>query len=133
MAPKQGFEDLWEEALDKYIESTGRTLPEQALLGQLKSPEDLEKQLEIDRDRFTSFRAKHGKLTERLKKARCFQVSPLVPFDSLLSRLLRRFLVPLSSLYKLPMEYQRRMIGSTNFSISSVTSQSAWTSTARKV
>ena len=69
MATKQDFEDLWEEALDKYIESTGRTLPEQALLGQLKSPEDLEKQLEMDCDRFTSFRAKHGKLTRRLKKA----------------------------------------------------------------
>ena len=69
MAAKQEFEDLWDEALDKYIESTSRTDREQALLRKLKDPEDLEKELERDRDRFTSFRAKHGKLTGRLKKA----------------------------------------------------------------
>jgi hypothetical protein len=69
MSTKQGFDDLWEEARDKYIESTGRTLSEQALLGQLKSPDDLEKQLETERNKFASFRAKHSKLTRRLKKA----------------------------------------------------------------
>ena len=69
MSTKQGFDDLWEEALDKYIESTGRTPSEQAVLGQLKSPDDLEKQLETEHNKFASFRAKHGKLTGRLKKA----------------------------------------------------------------
>jgi hypothetical protein len=69
MSTKQDFDDLWEEARDKYIESTGRTLSEQDLLEQLKSPDDLEKQLEAERNKFASFRAKHGKLTGRLKKA----------------------------------------------------------------
>jgi hypothetical protein len=69
MSTKQGFDDLWEEALDKYIESTSRTPSEQALLGQLKSPDDLEKQLQTERNKFDNFRAKHGKLTGRLKKA----------------------------------------------------------------
>jgi hypothetical protein len=68
MAPHQDFEELWEEAVEKYIDSTGRTPVEQTLLGQLKSPQDLEKHLEGDRDKFDGFRAKHGKLTGRLKR-----------------------------------------------------------------
>ena len=81
MASKQGFEDMWEEAVEKYIESTGRTLPEQALLGQLKCPEDLEKQLEMDHDRFNDFRTKRGKLSGRLKKA----VKPFAVLSSVAS------------------------------------------------
>src|SRR6266568_9093981 len=69
MATRQDFEDLWKETMDKYIESTSRTLSEQAMLEQLKSPEDLEKKLKIDHDKFTGFRARHSKLTGRLKKA----------------------------------------------------------------
>jgi hypothetical protein len=84
MATKQDFKDLWEEALDKYIESTSQTLPKQALLRQLKSPEDLEKQLEMDHDRFTSFRAKHSKLTRRLKKSiKPFTVLSSVAFSAI--------------------------------------------------
>jgi hypothetical protein len=68
MSNTQAFDELWAKALDKYIETTSRTESEQALLKQLKTPDDLEKQLETDRDKFSSFRAKQGKLTGRLKK-----------------------------------------------------------------
>ncbi|KAH0563336.1 hypothetical protein GP486_002098 [Trichoglossum hirsutum] len=69
MTRKQDFTALWEEALGKYIESTSRTLPEQDLLMRLESPEALEEQLETDHNKFTAFRGRHGKITERLKKA----------------------------------------------------------------
>jgi fungal STAND N-terminal Goodbye domain len=69
MATGQDFKDLWEEAVENYIDSTSRTDSEQALFGQLKNTQDLEKRLEADQDKFDSFRAKHGKLTGRLKKA----------------------------------------------------------------
>ena len=81
MAVNQEFIDLWESAIDKYIESTNRTPSEQTVLNQLKSPEDLEKQLEIDRSKFSSFRGKHGKLTRRLKIA----VKPFVVLSNVAS------------------------------------------------
>jgi hypothetical protein len=56
----EAFDDLWEEALEKYFESTDRTDSEKALLKKLKSPEDLEIQLETDHTKFSSFRVKHG-------------------------------------------------------------------------
>jgi len=81
MAVNQEFIDLWESAIDKYIESTNRTPYEQTVLKQLKSPEDLEKRLEKDQNKFSSFRAKHSKLTSRLKTA----VKPLVALSNVAS------------------------------------------------
>ncbi|KAF5857293.1 hypothetical protein ETB97_005977 [Aspergillus alliaceus] len=67
MATQDDFDDLWAKAVDKYIESTGRTVLEQTLLMRLKSLEELQKRLEQDRDKFTGFRAKYAKFTERAK------------------------------------------------------------------
>lgn len=81
MSSTQVFDDLWQQALDKYIDSTGRTEREQALLKQLKTPDDLETELAKERDRFETFRAKHGRLTGRLKKA----VRPLTVLSGIAS------------------------------------------------
>jgi hypothetical protein len=78
----QDFNSLWEEALEEYIDSTGRTPSEQELLKQqLKNPDDLRNQLETDHGKFTSFREKHGKLTGRLKNA----AKPLMALSDLAS------------------------------------------------
>jgi hypothetical protein len=69
MPNTQAFDDLWEQALEKYFKSTDRTDSEKALLKKLKSPDDLEKQLEKDHTKCDRFREKHGKLTGRLKAA----------------------------------------------------------------
>lgn len=82
MATSDEFESLWEQAWEQYIDSTGRSEDEQQnLIRHVKSPEDLGKQLEIDKDKFTAFRSKHGKLTERLKKA----VQPFIALSSVAS------------------------------------------------
>ncbi len=81
MANKLAFNDLWEKALKKYFTSTDRAYSEQALLRQLKSPDDLQKQLETDHNKFRSFRAKHGKLMGRLKAA----VQPFMVLSSVVS------------------------------------------------
>ncbi|KAJ6057041.1 ankyrin repeat-containing protein [Penicillium canescens] len=69
MATTHDFEGLWSEAVDRYIDSTSRTLSEQGLLKQLKSSKELEEQLVKDHLSFTSFRAKRSKITGRIKKA----------------------------------------------------------------
>jgi hypothetical protein len=81
MSNKLAFDDLWEKALKKYFTSTDRTYSEQVLLRQLKSPDDLQKQLETNHNKFSSFRARHGKLTGRLKAA----VQPFMALSSVAS------------------------------------------------
>jgi hypothetical protein len=81
MSTKQAFDDLWEKALDKYFTSTKRTSSQKALLKQLKSPDDLQKQLETNHNEFSSFRERHGKLTGRLKAA----VQPFMALSSVTS------------------------------------------------
>ena len=81
MSNKLAFDDLWEKALKKYFTSTDRTYSEQVLLRQLKSPDDLQKQLETNHNKFSSFRARHGKLTGRLKTA----VQPFMALSSVAS------------------------------------------------
>jgi hypothetical protein len=81
MSTKQAFDDLWGKALDKYFTSTKRTPSEQALLKRLKSPDDLQKQLETNNNKFSSFRVRHGKLTGRLKAA----VQPFMMLSSVAS------------------------------------------------
>jgi hypothetical protein len=81
MPNTQTFDGLWEKALEKYFESTDRTDPVKALLKKLKSPDDLQTQLEKDHARFSSFRERHGKLTGRLKAA----VKPFTVLSSVAS------------------------------------------------
>jgi hypothetical protein len=81
MSTKQAFDDLWERALQKYFTSTKRTPPEKDLLLQLKSPDDLQEQLETNRNKFSNFRERHGKLTGRLKAA----VRPFMALSSIAS------------------------------------------------
>jgi hypothetical protein len=81
MSTKQAFDDLWEKALDKYFISTKRTSSQKALLKQLKSPDDLQKQLETNHNEFSSFRERHGKLTGKLKAT----VQPFMALSSIVS------------------------------------------------
>lgn len=81
MTTNPGFDSLWEQAWEQYIDDTGRSEREQDLIKQLKSPEDLESQLKINKREFTDFRSKHGKLTERLKKV----VKPFTVLSSVAS------------------------------------------------
>ena len=68
MSDHSDFETLWEDVLDKYIDSTSRTQAEQELLKAIKSPEDLETRLQRNKEKFTSFRSKHGKLSRGVQK-----------------------------------------------------------------
>lgn len=68
MSDHSDFETLWEDVLDKYIDSTSRTQAEQELLKAIKSPEDLEKRLQRNKEKFISFRSKHGKLSRGVQK-----------------------------------------------------------------
>lgn len=68
MSDHSDFETLWEDVLDKHIDSTSRTQAEQDLLKAIKSPEDLEKRLQRNKEKFTSFRSKHGKLSRGVQK-----------------------------------------------------------------
>jgi hypothetical protein len=81
MPTTQAFDDLWEKALHKYFTSTNRTSSEKDLLKQLKTPDDLQKQLEANHNKFSSFRERHGKLTGRLKAT----VKPFMALSSVAS------------------------------------------------
>jgi hypothetical protein len=81
MSTKHAFDNLWERALHKYFTSTDRTYSEKDLLKQLKSPDDLQKQIETNHNKFSSFRERHGKFTNRLKAA----VQPFMALSSIAS------------------------------------------------
>jgi hypothetical protein len=81
MSTKQAFDDVWEIALHKYFTSTDRTDSEKAQLKQLKGLDNLQEQLETNRNKFSGFREKHNKLTSRLKAA----VQPFIALSSVVS------------------------------------------------
>src|ERR1700761_4770138 len=81
MSSEQTFDELWETAIDKYIDSTNRSIPEQAFLKKLKTPTELEKELERRHKTFSDYRAKHGKLIGTLKNV----VRPVTALSSVAS------------------------------------------------
>jgi hypothetical protein len=66
MASNLSFNELWDIAVKAYLKSTGRKLDERSLMKKLHSLEDLSKQLELEQQKFSSFREKHSKLTHAL-------------------------------------------------------------------
>jgi fungal STAND N-terminal Goodbye domain len=81
MADEQSFEELWESAIEKYIDATNRTLAEQEFLKKLKSPSELENDLITRHKTFSDYRAKHGKLVRTLKNV----VKPVTALSSVAS------------------------------------------------
>jgi hypothetical protein len=73
MSSEQYFEQLWKDALEKYFASTDESSTRKALLQQIKTagdfqkqleqlatPYDLQNQLQADQDKFKTFRKRHG-------------------------------------------------------------------------
>lgn len=107
MGGDTNFDDLWDHALEKYFKSTGRSSEEKSLMLKLRDPDDLFNQLEVDHQRFMSFRGKHSKLFNAVKQTvRPFMVlasiaqsaislSPFAPASTVLGALV--FLVKAAS------------------------------------
>jgi hypothetical protein len=67
MASNSSFDEIWDEAIQHYFSTTQRTYLEQSLMKKLRMTKDLQSQVDTDNEKFKSSRAKHGKLTGKLK------------------------------------------------------------------
>lgn len=78
MSSEKYFKQLWEDALDKYLSSTDKTSNRKALLKEINTVDDFQKHLEqlaatdglqnrlqVDQDKFQSFRNKHSQCVLR--------------------------------------------------------------------